>query len=98
MKFLILLVLCVIASIEARDSKLVLVADKLGGMKYVDIYEEPPKVTPSFVPADDMEFLLFTRANPTSPQFLRWNDMGTVTGSNWSASRSTIVVAHGWLR
>lgn len=104
MKLLILSVFCVIASFslavgfEARDSKLVLVDDKIGGVKYVDIYEEPPQVTPSFVPVDDMRFLLFTRANPTTPQILQWNQMGTVAGSNWSSTRATKVIAHGWQR
>lgn len=111
MKFVVFSLFCLMATIsstfdDGSASKLrrnlspgsyVRIPDGFGGMKFV-LPEEEPEISPSFVPADDMVFLLFTRANPTTPQILRFNDMSSVTSSLFSSARPTKVICHGWQR
>lgn len=99
--FVSFLVIAVIASPFTGESEeaeeLIKIPDGHGGWRYVT-YEETLEVDPLFVPADDMRFLLFTQANPLTPQILQWNDMSTVSSSNWLGSRPTRIIAHGWQR
>lgn len=104
MKFLIYLEVCVIAAFASPflddvnvAQKLVRIPDGFGGMKYVNPNAEQDP-SPSYIPADDVEFLLFTLQNPLIPQFLRFDDMSSVANSNWSPNRPTKVICHGWQR
>lgn len=109
MKLLILSIFCVFASISSsfddgsaakvrsNDANFVMIPDGFGGMKYVNPDEEP-EISPSFVPADDIVFMLFTRDNRLEHQVLRWNDLSSISASNWSPSRPTIFICHGWQR
>lgn len=101
MKFVISLTLCTIAVFATpleRPENLVQIPDGFGGMRLVDLAAESDEVAPSFVPAQDMVFHLFTRANPTQSQILHFSDMSTVVNSNWSSARETKILCHGWQR
>lgn len=95
--FSALFVAAVVASplLEGNVSKMVKIPDGFGGMKTVDLAAET-EVNPTFDPPNDVGFLLFTRENPLAAQRLVWNDMSTVTSSNFVANRKTIFIAHGW--
>lgn len=111
MKFVIFSLFCMMAVINSTfddgsalrlrrnlsPESYVRIPDGFGGTKFV-LPEEEPEISPSFVPANDVVFLLFTRANPTTPQILSFNDMSTVTSSHFSSARPTKLVCHGWQR
>lgn len=48
-----------------------------------------------FNPETDVPLLLFTRSNPTTPQFLTLNP-GTVAASNFNPNHNTKFLIHGW--
>jgi len=109
MKFVVSAIVFVIAAIasptyDATASKykgnystdnFVEIPDGFGGMKLVNLDEEPA-VDPFFDPPADVRFLLFTRYNPTNAQIIRFNDMNSVAASHFSSTRPTKIIAHGW--
>ncbi|XP_055538350.1 phospholipase A1 member A-like [Wyeomyia smithii] len=57
---------------------------------------DPTEPEHQFSPATDMEFRLFTRSNPTSPQLLVIGNPASITGSNFNAAHPTRFTIHGW--
>ncbi|XP_055528069.1 lipase member H-like [Wyeomyia smithii] len=57
---------------------------------------DPDEPAPSFVPEEDMVFRLFTRSNPTEPQFLKIGNPSSITGSNYNSAHPTRFDIHGW--
>lgn len=100
MKLLIVSALCVlvvIASPLSDDKPKVQIPDGFGGMKFVNL-EEEQEISPAFNVLLDTRFLLFTRFNPTIAQELRFSDINSVHASNFSPSRPTRILIHGWQR
>lgn len=111
MKFVVCSIFLVIAAIaspaydetaskyKGNDStdNYVEVPDGFGGMKLVNLDEEPT-FDPFFNPPQDVRFLLFTRSNPTTHQIIRFDDMNSVVASHFSSARPTKFIAHGWQR
>ena len=106
MNLLIFFAFCVIA-VNANDDeaslkrlgdrKMVKIPDGFGGMKVVDL-EAETEIDPKFDIQNDVRFLVFTRRNPTVGQEVRFNDMGSVTNSNFLANQKTVFIIHGWQR
>ncbi|XP_053685628.1 lipase member H-like [Sabethes cyaneus] len=57
---------------------------------------DPEEAVPSFVPETDIVFRLFTRSNPTVPQFLEIGNPSSITGSHFNAAHPTRFAIHGW--
>jgi pancreatic triacylglycerol lipase len=73
-----------------------LVPDAGGRMHLVDLDPLEIPVEPSFVPHEDIVFLLFTRSNPTAGQVLTLGDAGSVLTSNFNPGHETRLTIHGW--
>ncbi|KAJ6633684.1 Lipase member H [Pseudolycoriella hygida] len=74
-----------------------LVPDENGYMHLVDIRSNDNKeVTPSFVAIRDVVFRLFTRSNPTTPQFIQINNHEQLANSNFNVNHQTRFQIHGW--
>ncbi|CRK86438.1 CLUMA_CG000024, isoform A [Clunio marinus] len=84
-----------IFKVQNDNLKIVEIPDGFGGVKYVNIDEET-EISPAYNPAQDVRFLLFTRRNPTQAQILSFNDMNTVTNSQFMPNRPTKFICHGW--
>ncbi|XP_055594606.1 phospholipase A1 member A-like [Uranotaenia lowii] len=57
---------------------------------------EPEEPEFLFVPETDVIFRLFTRSNPTEPQFLELGNSGSISGSNFNPANPTRFTIHGW--
>lgn len=95
--FSLLLVIAVSSTPIVEHPNMFKIPDGFGDWKYVEA-EALNEVDPHFVPENDIEFDLFTVNNPTVPQRLTWNDMGTVASSHFSSARDTKFIVHGWQR
>lgn len=103
MKFLIFILLCIIATLVQSQTinvdgvEYVKVPNGFGGMKYANVETEAEAV-PLFNARTDTRFLVFTRFNPTIGQQINAFDMSTVAATNFSPNRPTRVLIHGWQR
>ncbi|XP_053685626.1 pancreatic triacylglycerol lipase-like [Sabethes cyaneus] len=57
---------------------------------------DPQEPDRRFIPESDMLFLLFTRANPTSAQFLEIGNPSSIANSHFNPARPTRFLIHGW--
>lgn len=101
MKFVIFLAFCVLAVLatpfrdeSSSDSSDESASDASEEGVEVESYE----VSPAFDPPADIRFLLFTQANPTTAQIVRFDDMNSVAASHFDSTRPTKFLVHGWLR
>lgn len=53
------------------------------------------EIDPTFDPLNDIQYLLFTRRNPTTPQRLTMN-MDSVRNSNYVVGNGVRFIIHGW--
>lgn len=60
----------------------------------VDLHE-PVKIDASRSGAGN-QYWLFTRSNPTTPQFLIHGNVNSIINSNYAPNRQTKVLVHGW--
>lgn len=109
MKFVTFTVLLIIASVasdslDLRSSSIVgdageyvKIPNGIVGMEFVSV-DEINEISPTFDVGRDTRFLVFTRFNPTIGQQVWPNDMASVERSNFSPSRPTRVLIHGWQR
>jgi hypothetical protein len=109
MKLVVFSAFCVIAafaspSIDDRAARIngdageyVKVPNGAGGMQFASI-DDLNEVAPLFDVGRDTRFLVFTRFNPTIGQQVWANDMASIERSNFSPSRPTRVLIHGWQR
>lgn len=72
-----------------------LIPDSSGKMHLVDFDSYDVQVEASFVPANDVVFLLFTRRNPTVGQIITF-DPATLQNSNFNSNHPTRFSVHGW--
>lgn len=72
------------------------VPDEDSSLKYKHYLELEDPEPFRFQPARDVDFLLFTRSNPTSGQYLDINDVSSVRNSNFNSRRPTRFLIHGW--
>lgn len=72
------------------------IADDYGRMKLVDLNPMEAEIEPLFNPSTDIQFLLFTRRNPTQAQRLTLQDLNTVRNSNWNPNNGVRFIIHGW--
>lgn len=70
--------------------------DKEGNLKKVAIDKASNESTPYFSVETDVIFELYTRKNPTEPQFLSLNNYTTVRESNFNWRLPTRILIHGW--
>ncbi|XP_037033820.1 lipase member H-like [Bradysia coprophila] len=74
-----------------------LVPDTDGNMHLVDIRNNDDQdITPLFNAFNDVVFRLFTRSNPTSPQFIQINNQAQLVNSNFNVNHQTRFQIHGW--
>lgn len=85
-----------LASPVAKDPRWVMVPSSVGSMHLVDLDPIDAPVEPLFVPANDVEFVLLTRSNPTVGQVIRMNDVASIQNSNFNPSHPTRFTIHGW--
>lgn len=85
-----------IVSLDDSKHRWSYVPDAEGRVHLVDLnpYETP--VEPLYIPDDDVVFLLYTRSNPTTPQILTHNNLGSITNSNFNPNHPTRFTVHGW--
>uniref|UniRef100_A0A182XKM8 Lipase domain-containing protein n=1 Tax=Anopheles quadriannulatus TaxID=34691 RepID=A0A182XKM8_ANOQN len=79
-----------------------LIPDGNGRLRLINVnpYDVPKgdnEVEPLFDPLTDVVFRLYTRRNPVHPQVIRWNDAGSVSGSNFNPAHPTRFLIHGFL-
>lgn len=72
-----------------------LIPDSEGKMHLVDFDSYDVQVEPSFVPAQDIFFLLFTRSNPNVGQRIDFTTASLIN-SNFNPSHPTRFSVHGW--
>lgn len=109
MKFVIFSALFIVATIASPSiydgetrvvgdaGEYVKVPNAFGGMQFVNV-DETQEVSPLFDVGRDTRFLVFTRFNPTIGQQVWPSDMASVERSNFSPSRPTRFLIHGWQR
>lgn len=73
-----------------------LTPDSSGRMHLVDLKPFETPIEPSFNPASDIVFLVFTRSNPTVGQRIFLNNQASVQNSNFNPAHPTRVTIHGW--
>lgn len=71
-----------------NDPEYALIPDGEGSFKLVNINEDP-ELENFFDATTDVNFILFTRANPNQGQALRLDDDASVAGSNFNAAHPT---------
>lgn len=73
-----------------------LVPDAHGNMHLVDIRNNDiEEIAPLFNAFNDVVFRLFTRSNPTTPQFIQINNHGQLANSNFNLIHQTRFQIHG---
>lgn len=65
-------------------------------MHLIDLNPFEETVEPSFVPEEDVHFILWTRSNPTVGQRLIIGNLASVQNSNFNRADPTRVMIHGW--
>lgn len=63
---------------------------------HVEDLASPVEIEPSFIVEQDIHMLLFTRANPVTPQALHSNT-ASIQNSNFNPNLPVKVLVHGWL-
>jgi len=106
MKLLIFAIALIVASATAiplnqnktvDDDDWKLVPDDNGNMHLVDIHNfDNVEIGPTFDAFADMVFRLFTRSNPTTPQFITINNHGQLANSFFNVAHQTRFQIHGW--
>lgn len=70
--------------------------DARGNMHLVDIRNNDiEEIAPLFNAFNDVVFRLFTRSNPTTPQFIQINNHGQLANSNFNVNHQTRFQIHG---
>ncbi|XP_077295526.1 pancreatic lipase-related protein 2-like [Arctopsyche grandis] len=68
--------------------------DENGKLQYVDLRVQVPESR--FTAEKDVIFKLYTRKNPTSGNTITYNDVNSLTTSNFDKSKAVKIIAHGW--
>ncbi|XP_046609154.1 phospholipase A1 VesT1.02-like [Neodiprion virginianus] len=108
MKLLLIAVLAITASVYAGEviepeHDYMYFPDGDGVPQLIDLLEKGEDLT-GFDSSDSIlsrnvetiTFNLFTRNNPRNSQLLVLNSVSSISGSNWSSSRPTRFITHGW--
>lgn len=73
--------------------------DAHGSMHLVDIHNyETQHIEPTFNATNDVRFRLFTRSNPTTPQFITLNNREQLANSFFNVNHQTRFQIHGILQ
>ncbi len=67
-----------------------------GKIHLVDTKPIYAEIEPLFDAMNDINYVLFTRRNPTVGQRIDIRDMNSVRNSNWNANNPTRFLIHGW--
>lgn len=81
--------------------KQILIPDGHGSVKYVNLSEIKNTLVGAsyqydFHAYEDVRFLLYTRANPTNAQEIKFRDVKSLLASNYDGHRPTRVLIHGF--
>jgi len=102
MKLLIFVIALILASVTAiplnhNEEDWQLIPDVHGYMHLVDIHNNDfEEIRPAFNAFNDVIFRLFTRSNPTTPQFITIYNQTQLANSFFNVAHQTRFQIHGW--
>jgi Lipase len=86
----------IVTSATPAQRRWEVVPDSKGSLHIVDLRSVEDSIEPSYVPENDVVFLLFARQNPTVGQVIRFNDPQSIRNSNFNSIHPTRLIIHGW--
>ncbi|XP_077295230.1 pancreatic lipase-related protein 2-like [Arctopsyche grandis] len=81
--------------IQEKEFEIIKFVDEKGILRVIDLNDDTPP-TVRFDPEVDIEYGVYTRKNPTTPQIFKKRDEASLAATNFDATKPVKITIHGW--